>query len=318
MRDSSELVTVSVPAFNGGAVVFETLESIQRQTHANFKVLISVDLSTDDTVDICRGFLADPRFRLIEQDRHLGWVDNCNWLLARVETPYSFLLPHDDLLEESYIERLLETANAHPTAAVVYSDIQTLGLPEELRLVQHSIRGAEFTRVLTYLIEHYNGVAWRGLMRLDALRAAGPIAHNAVDDFAAETVWLFQLVMRGEFVRVTEPLYTKRYLQGSVHGQWLDRNREGRVQAWREHCLALACEALDRDIPPGQKSMIAQALIFRLVRANSALGPFTEISELSQEEREEMLTDFVSRLAKVSGVDSRALIPNRDQLRYTC
>ena len=238
MTELEEHVTVCVPVYNGGPFVTETLETIRRQTHSNFQVLISVDRSTDDTIDVCKSFLADSRFRLVEHDTHLGWVDNANWLHERVETEYSFLLPHDDLIDENYIERLLAVAKAYPLAAVVYSDIQTSGLPTDIVLSQHSIHGTLLTRVVTYLMEHYDAVAWCGLMRLDALRAAAHMDHNEVGDFAAETVWLFKIAKHGEFVRVAEPLYRKRFWDGGVHSQWLDHDRQERIRMWRAASLS--------------------------------------------------------------------------------
>ncbi len=315
MTELEDHVTVCVPVYNGGGFVEETLETIRRQTHSNFQVLISVDRSTDDSIDVCRSFLADSRFRLVEHERHLGWVDNANWLQERVETEYSFLLPHDDLIDESYIERLLAMAKAHPRAAVVYSDIQTFGLPTDTVLAQHSIHGTLLTRIVTYLMEHYNAVAWRGLMRLDALRAAARMDHNEVGDFAAETVWLFKIAKQGEFLRVAEPLYRKRYWAGSVHSRWMDHNRQERIRVWREHCLALAREALIGDFTSGVKLMILEALTQRLVRANPQMGPFCEISELSEKERNDQLTDFLSGLGEAIGPENARVLAAERRLR---
>jgi GT2 family glycosyltransferase len=262
-------------------------------------VLISVDHSSDDTAGVCRRFLGDSRFSLVEQDSRLGWVDNCNWLLSRVETPYSFILPHDDLIEQGYLERLLEVAKSHPQAAVVYCDIESFGHRQHHRIVQQSIRGAWFTRVRTYLLEHDNAVAWRGLMRLDALKAAGSMAHNDAEDFAADTAWLFKLVKQGEFIRIPESLYKKRFWHGSEYKRWLDHHSEDRMSVWREHCLELAREAFGLELSPGEKTRIIEALIIRLRRAEMRLEPVDRGCEPSRKGRREMLEGFLSDLGEL-------------------
>ena len=82
------------------------------------RVLVSVDGSSDGgrCREACEPFAADPRFRIVAQPRRLGWVGNCNWLIGRVETPFFALLPHDDLLHERYVERLLGELRSRPRA----------------------------------------------------------------------------------------------------------------------------------------------------------------------------------------------------------
>lgn len=309
MTESNELVTLCVPVYNGEAFVAETLSSIQRQSYESFTVLISVDASTDESATRCRSFLHDDRFQVFGQEQRLGWVGNCNWLVSRVRTPYFCIIPHDDILDPSYIDRLLVTAEAHPEAAVVYTDIQTFGSIDSHIVAQPSIHGLVLTRVLAFLVEHYNAVAFRGLVRSEALKKAGLLQNNPFHDFAEDTVWLMKLVRQGDFVRVAEPLYSKRYRDGGVHREWPTWSRDEKIRAWIHHCLELAVEAFKADVPFSQQTILLHALVFRLLRSSPTLGPFVEISQLSNEERQRVIAIFLSRLTEHIGEDRlKALI----------
>jgi len=80
---SHDSVTIGVPVYRGERFLAETLLSIQRQTHATFQVIMSVDSPDPVCEEICAKFLDDPRFRMVVQPKRLGWVGNLNWLLSQ-------------------------------------------------------------------------------------------------------------------------------------------------------------------------------------------------------------------------------------------
>lgn len=301
MTGNERPVTICVPVYNAADFVRETLSSIRGQTRQDFTVLVSVDASTDESVAICREFSADERVRVFEQSRCLGWVGNCNWLLERVTSPYLCLIPHDDLVEPFYIERLFALAESHPEAAVVYSDIHTFGGPAEATLVQDPLSGPRRERVLKFLTEHYDAVAFRGLVRTEATRGGGLLQSNPLDDFAADSVWVMKLATRGELQRLPEALYWKRYGHITVHGEWSTWSRDKKVRAWTHHCLEVGAIAFAGETQPRQQSTVLHALAFRLLRRDPRLGPYEEISRMEDGERREVLSIFLSLLACLVG-----------------
>src|SRR5687767_8086677 len=63
-------VSVIIPAFNAGASIDETLDSVLRQTYRDFEVLVVDDGSDDDTPARVAAFAArDPRVVLLRQQR---------------------------------------------------------------------------------------------------------------------------------------------------------------------------------------------------------------------------------------------------------
>ena len=65
-----------------------------------------------------------------------------------------------------------------------------------------------------------NGVPFRGLIRSDAMRRAGPLRHTPFQSAHEEFVWLAKLAREGMLGRVEGPLYCKRKHEGSLSPKW--------------------------------------------------------------------------------------------------
>ncbi len=95
------LISVCIPVYNGSLYVEETLKRIYNQTYKHIEVLISIDKSTDNTVEICEKMKQD-NTKIFKQDEHLGWVKNCNFLISKSNGQYFSIIPHDDLIPPEY------------------------------------------------------------------------------------------------------------------------------------------------------------------------------------------------------------------------
>lgn len=113
------LITVGIPVFNAMPYLPESLESIRRQTHADFEILVINDGSTDGS----REYLAsvqDSRLRVIDQ-RNRGITATLNRMLAEVNTPWLARHDADDVAYPQRIARAAECIGQRPDAAMFYS-----------------------------------------------------------------------------------------------------------------------------------------------------------------------------------------------------
>ena len=264
-----ETVTLGVPAYRGADFITESLASIQVQTHEDLQVLISLDGPDPAIEEACRPFLDDPRFQFVVQPERLGWVGNLNWLVDRAATPFWCYQQQDDVLDPAYLETLVRAARQHPDAAVVYCDMQTFGTVEQA-VVQPSVGGSSSGRQLALLYDHHAAVALRGLCRLQALRDAGRLRSNEVDDFASDTVWLSSMARAGELVRVPETLYRKRFHDANEHTRWARWPEEKRVLAWVVHCTEMLDEAMLCEATVAERRLLYDATLHRLTTARRA------------------------------------------------
>lgn len=121
-------VVALLPARNGEAFIEETLASLAAQTYGNLHVLIFDDASTDRTGAICEAFAAaTPRTRYLRQPTRLGWIGNVNALLHAADGDYVFFAQHDDPLEPTYVERLVNALETHPRAVLAFADVEAAG-----------------------------------------------------------------------------------------------------------------------------------------------------------------------------------------------
>jgi hypothetical protein len=113
------LVSVVMAVYNGGEFLSEAIESVLKQSFADFDFVVIDDGSTDRTPDILRHYAsADQRLRIYTQ-KNLGASASLNrgWRLARGE-----LIAHmdaDDVAKPERVERQVEFLKLHPEVAVL-------------------------------------------------------------------------------------------------------------------------------------------------------------------------------------------------------
>ncbi len=109
MKSGSKMKTVSiiVPVYNMDAYLDRCLESITRQTFADFEVLLVDDGSTDGSGRRCDEWEQnDPRIRVIHKDNG-GLSDARNAGLNAAEGEFIAFVDSDDYLAKDMLEKLL-------------------------------------------------------------------------------------------------------------------------------------------------------------------------------------------------------------------
>ena len=261
-------LTVCVPAYNAAGFIAETMASIGAQRFRDFRILVSLDRSSDDSEAVLRRCL--PRgSELVVQPSRIGWVANVNALIARVDTPFFCIVPHDDLLDSRYLAEVHALAASVEGIACAYSDIAGFGA-QRIRVEQADIRGDRLDRITDFLLHHFGAVAFRGVVRRGGPNDRPFIPTGLRGDYAADTVWMLRLAQRGELRRVPEPLYSTRYGQRTVHAGWSRWSREELCALWAEQAAACALMALEGVDDPDDRAIILAAAMMRLVGVGRA------------------------------------------------
>ena len=237
-------VTVCIPAFAAEAFIDRTLEAVRAQTHAELRILVSVDAGPDATVARCRAHaLDDPRVEVIEQPRRLGWAANINDLLARVRSEFACLVFHDDLVDPTYIERLREALLADPDAASAHSDLVGFGDRDDIE-AGREYAGTAPQRVLEFLREGAQGAPLRSLVRRSMfapdlhLPVAGPDGQWRCLPYS------LRLLAAGRAHRIAEPLYRRCHRAGSISASAPAPDRDAQ-EAVRQACARACHEVID-------------------------------------------------------------------------
>jgi hypothetical protein len=257
---------VCVPVHNGAPFLTETLRAVLDQDYPEVTVLVSDDASDDGSEALCSSFATDGRVRIWRQPARLGWVANCNWLLARAESELVCIVSHDDVPEREFLSRLVSTLGSAPDAALAFCDITIFGRWRRRRVEsQGPISGPPAERARSFIASHYGGTAFHALVRRNALDAAGGLRGNDMADFAADVAWLGRLAAVGSFVAVPAALYSKRRHDASASHRWVMWDDQQRAAAWALHCRELLSDGLARFHEPREQELLLRATIRRVL-----------------------------------------------------
>jgi GT2 family glycosyltransferase len=119
------LVSVIVPTYNYGAYIADALESLRRQTYANWECVVVDDGSTDNTADIVAAYCKrDSRLKysLQRETRRQAVAKNIG--LQMSSGRYIQFLDADDLLEARKLERQVAYLEARPEVDIVYGGVR--------------------------------------------------------------------------------------------------------------------------------------------------------------------------------------------------
>jgi glycosyltransferase involved in cell wall biosynthesis len=113
-------VSVVMPAYNGAKYIAAAISSVQAQTFSGWELLIIDDGSTDDTAEIVKPYLRDPRVLYVAQSNH-GQAAARNRAIASGRTEWIAFLDQDDLwLPEKLQLQLAAAEREH--VGIVYSE----------------------------------------------------------------------------------------------------------------------------------------------------------------------------------------------------
>jgi hypothetical protein len=207
-----------MPAYNRPDALPRTLESLLSQTHDDFALVITDDHPTPEVAAIVHGYAGGAPPVIYEANHaRLGMVGNWRKVFARARelyprSEYFAWVSDHDVWHARWLQELVGTLDADPEVVLAY--------PGSVRMVPDGVRtekpGLE-TRGMTRPGERLRkaaqslpaGDAIYGLMRADALQAAGVFRHVITPDRQV----LLALSLLGQFAQVPEVLWYREVLR---------------------------------------------------------------------------------------------------------
>jgi succinoglycan biosynthesis protein ExoO len=117
------VVSVIMANYNGARHLAEAVASVQRQTLADWELILVDDASSDDSVRIAEGLAeADPRIRVMTQPANQGPAAARNLALDAARGAWIAVADSDDVMLPARLERLL--ARAEGQGAEIAADDQ--------------------------------------------------------------------------------------------------------------------------------------------------------------------------------------------------
>lgn len=116
------MLTIGLPVYNDVKFIEQSILSILKQSYTDFKLIISDDCSTDGSADICLKYAKiDNRIKYIKQKENIGISRNMEYLLSLANSKYFMWAGDDDLMAESYVEKMISALENNSDAIIAFS-----------------------------------------------------------------------------------------------------------------------------------------------------------------------------------------------------
>lgn len=158
-------ISVAMATFNGGKFLLQQLNSINDQTMLPDELVVSDDCSTDDTIEILKGFARYAKFSVIilQDEVRRGFADNFLNAASACRGEYIMFCDQDDVWVASKVETVMREM-ADPNVALcihantlVNADLQVISHNPEnvresvtLRKMTHEPYGSVFGNAMTF------------------------------------------------------------------------------------------------------------------------------------------------------------------------
>ncbi|MFV2000534.1 MAG: glycosyltransferase family 2 protein [Acidimicrobiia bacterium] len=247
MANDIPRVSIGIPVYNGENYLAETLDAILAQTFEDFEIVIADNASTDGTEAICVAYAArDSRIHYRRHVQNFGAAPNYNDVYHRSRGAYFKWSAHDDLIDQTFLEKCVSALDANPdhvVACTLFDSIDGHGAhigQGEARPALGSSDVAARVGAAIYPYRHggVSDAAVFGLMRRSALDRTR--LHGSYT--GSDRTILLELALLGPFFEVPERLFlnrdhpsrsirirTKASDQGHAREIWYDTNRAGQV-----------------------------------------------------------------------------------------
>lgn len=216
MAPTRPLVSVCIAVYNCERYIGQAIDSVLGQTLGDFELVVADNASTDRTVEIVRSF-ADPRIRLIRNERNIGPVANFDLVMHAGTGKYIKLLGADDLLYPTCLERQVAVLEADPTLSLTCCRRAVIDACDNVIIKNHGwwgpagkYDGRDAIRRIVRAGRNLLGEPLAVLFRQDLLERVGP-----VDPLMSDLDYWCRLLQTGDLYVIRESLAAFRVSESS-------------------------------------------------------------------------------------------------------
>lgn len=164
-------VTVIMPIYNVGKYLEKSINSVLNQTYKNFELYLVDDGSTDNSPEIVDVF-AKKDNRIIAVHQNNSGVDAARNVGIKQGTgKYMALIDSDDYYHETYLEKLVATAEESKSDLVVCG-FEPFGVDNPPKVKILEAEEVDKIQAMKHLLGYnsFNGYVWNKLFRLDVVK----------------------------------------------------------------------------------------------------------------------------------------------------
>lgn len=112
-------VSVVIPSYNYGRFIAEAIDSVLAQTFTDFELIIVDDNSKDNTDEVVKPYLSDPRITYMKNPLPQGMSNNFTSCQNASRGEYIKFLNADDRFDPTTLEKFVAIMDANPDVSLV-------------------------------------------------------------------------------------------------------------------------------------------------------------------------------------------------------
>jgi glycosyltransferase involved in cell wall biosynthesis len=237
-------VSIGMPAFNRANVLKSSIQQVLDQTFKDFELIIYNDGSTDNTVEIIKGF-NDPRIQLIDRE-NLGPPHPLNGILKESRGEYIIILHDHDFFHPQLLEKSIDALDRNPKAGFVlqgsaWIDEDGISNYREMLhdLPEYNNGFAQGIKMLTNP-KNFNSIFHACCMVRRSYHEKAGLYYDERFGLYADTDLWYRLLRISDFIYIKEVLF--KFRTRETNGHFLS-NREFEILNW---VFGVACLNIER------------------------------------------------------------------------
>lgn len=228
-------VSIVLPTYNGERYIKESIDSVIKQTFADWELIIVNDCSTDSTMEIINRYVeADNRIKVISNEINQKLPKSLNIGFGMANSEYLTWTSDDNYYLPDALEKMVNFLNNNSDCQMVVADMENI---DDIGNVI-----GKFSVYDDELMLYNDCVGACFMYRKSAKEAIGEYSPEwfLVEDYE---YWLRFLFKYKHIGRISEILYRYRYHEDSLTGSRLNEVKE-QLHKLRRLNLGHICEGL--------------------------------------------------------------------------
>ncbi len=208
----NELISIGLPTYNGMPFIKQSILSLLKQTYRHLEIIISDDVSTDGTAELCRELAKkDKRIKFFRQKNNLGFVGNFNFVLKKAKGRYFAWAADDDLWDKNFIKNLYQSISSNKEAVLVMASFDDIRGKKHYPQTRQKSRCLNRFQSLIYFMGTRDLSLFYGLHLKNSLIAAGGYHKDFRPFFkSSDFLTIFKSLAKGDLVFTDKVLFFKR------------------------------------------------------------------------------------------------------------
>jgi glycosyltransferase involved in cell wall biosynthesis len=215
----SKLISVIIPVYNSEVYLFESVNSIIKQTYTNIEIIIIYDESKDNTQRIILEFEKnDKRIKCFKNNSNAGLVNSLNLGLDLANGFYIARMDADDIAYSNRLEKQYEFMEAHQEVGLCGSWIKFFGDSNKIIRKYQIDEEIKSSLIFDSSIVHPTFFMRSSVISNNGIRYSSRCEDNwnYLDIFCEDYDFIVKLIDYTKFANIPEVLLNYRVHKNSI------------------------------------------------------------------------------------------------------